>query len=106
VNPIAGLDAVEKIQIWPCREWNPSRLFRSPSLYRLSCPGSSVALSGSMNMIDELGRKWKEAVVICLMVLFHVLLVRMTEISGRMAGPHWEPLVGLLTVQPPQRYNG
>jgi hypothetical protein len=36
----AGLDAVERKISCPCREWNPGRPIRSPSLYRLSQPSS------------------------------------------------------------------
>jgi hypothetical protein len=35
VGPRAGLNAVEKRKIVPCREWNPGRPARIPSLYRL-----------------------------------------------------------------------
>jgi hypothetical protein len=41
VGPRAGLEAVER-KILHCREWNPGRPAGSPSLYRLSYPGSSA----------------------------------------------------------------
>jgi hypothetical protein len=40
VGPRAGLDAVEKRKILPCREQNPGRPSCSSSLYRLSYPDS------------------------------------------------------------------
>jgi hypothetical protein len=41
VGPCASLDAVEKRKIsFLCRESNPGRSVRSPSLYRLSYPAS------------------------------------------------------------------
>jgi hypothetical protein len=43
VDPKAGLDAVEKIKLTcPWRESNLGRPVRSPSLYRLSYPGSKI----------------------------------------------------------------
>jgi hypothetical protein len=43
VGPRAGLDAMEKRKIsFSCRRSNPGRPARSPSLYRLSYPGSYV----------------------------------------------------------------
>jgi hypothetical protein len=40
VGPRDGLDAVEERKILPCRESNPGRPARSPSLYRLNHPDS------------------------------------------------------------------
>jgi hypothetical protein len=42
LGPSAGLHTVEKRKIyWSCRESNPGRSARSPSLFRLSYPGYS-----------------------------------------------------------------
>jgi hypothetical protein len=46
IDPKAGLDAVEKRKILHCRESNAGRPARSPSLYRLSYPDSSVYVTG------------------------------------------------------------
>jgi hypothetical protein len=43
VGPWAGLDAVDKRKILPCRESHPGSPARSPSLYRLSYFGDSIA---------------------------------------------------------------
>jgi hypothetical protein len=42
VDPRVGLDAVEKRKLLQCRESNPGRPARNPSLYRLSYPNSSL----------------------------------------------------------------
>jgi hypothetical protein len=40
VNPRTGLDAAKKRKFLPCRESNPGRSSRIPSLCRLICPHS------------------------------------------------------------------
>jgi hypothetical protein len=56
VGPKAGLDAVEQRKIYcPCRESNPGRPARSPSLYRLSHPNYPT-LTSETEMIGG-GRK-------------------------------------------------
>jgi hypothetical protein len=53
VGPRAGLDAVKKRKIpFPWRELNSGRPARSPSLYRLSCPGSSISDSNIVESAD------------------------------------------------------
>jgi hypothetical protein len=52
VSPRAGLNAVGKIKILPCREKNQDHPASSPSLYRLSYPDSSSgALVDSENLL-------------------------------------------------------
>jgi hypothetical protein len=45
VGPRAGLNGVEKRKYCPCREFNPGRPARCPSLYGLNYPNSSPELN-------------------------------------------------------------
>jgi hypothetical protein len=48
VGTRVGLDAVVHRKLsCPCRESNPGRSTRSPSLYRLRYPGAYIYISGS-----------------------------------------------------------
>jgi hypothetical protein len=49
VGPRVGLDDVEKRKIVHCRESNPGRPARSPSLYRLSYPHTLFVKSNSLS---------------------------------------------------------
>jgi hypothetical protein len=57
VGPRAGLEAVKKREIVSCRKLNPGLPARSPSLYRLSYPDSSVK-SGREDITLYNFRRW------------------------------------------------